>query len=354
MVMKRLTKGEVAALTRASYGLPDNSNIDDIGLLAESLRRAASYLAPCRKAPLVRDALRATEGLLSTLESTSLARTVLERLIAVGDLIEQTSEGIREIYLGNPATVRLGAETLLLVGVRPLGLPILPPGSASKLLYRNGLRFLRRDDGMGDSVPGLPEWNRDTWLAAPTTTTPEALIEAYQKRLASASAQTGERPGLTILDSSRSTANYSERWRNPEPSDDGIFIGRRAAEYGARTWSVCVLEGGRLAKFIDLPVTTGIERGRDEAWRLQAAIDAVRGRPQHTIGREQDSTHTSLDFLGPVPSFMSRYLETVGENLPHSPGALFSYLVASADVDSITEFTQATLWMSSTQGAANE
>lgn len=346
--MRVLSRDEARERVGAAYGIPaPTSDAADADLLAESLRRAASYLAPSRKATLLRAALRATEGIFQGGELRDAANTLLERLIAVGDLVEQATDGIREVYLGSPAMIRLSEETILLVGVRPYGQPLLSQAAGFALTHRNGLRYL----ALGVAYPALPVLSLETWIAAPSTTTPDALIGQYQRRIAN-SAQTGERPGLSVLDSSVSTLNYSVRWRAPVQEDEGLFVARREAEYGARTWSVCVLEHGQLVRFIDLPSTPGILRGRDEAWRLQAAIDASRANPQRLIIRESDSAHSILDFLGPVPSFATRYLEVLGESVPHAPGALFSIRVRSADVSAVQQFMQENLWLTSARGVA--
>ena len=304
-----LSREHVRERVCAAYGIPVPTNdAEDVDLLAESLRRAASYLAPSRKATLIRAALRTTEGIIRGEDLGRVANTLLERLIAVGDLIEQARDGVREVYLGSPAMIQLSEETLLLVGVRPCGEPLLSQETGLALTHRNGLRYLA--PGVVASS-GLPPLSLESWLAAPSPTTPDELIGQYRRRIAS-SAQTGERPGLSVLDSSVSTHNYSVRWRAPRPEDNGLFVARREAEYGARTWSVGILEHGRLVRFIDLPSTPGIQRGRDEAWRLQAAMDASRASPQRVIIRDSESGWSIIDFLGPVPSFATRYMEVLG------------------------------------------
>jgi hypothetical protein len=345
--MKRLDPRDVRDLTRLSYGLPPSA--DELDLLAASLRRAASHLAPCRKAVLIREALQATRGILTIADPSEVARTLLERLLAVGDLLEVVSDGVREIYLGAPACVRLGADTILVLGVRPLGLPLISPDSAAGIQYRGGLRYLSVTDLPLEASVQLTEHAFQSWLGSPQTIPPQKLVDEYRGRTSSAG-QTGNRPGLSILDSETRISHYASRWREPKPSDNGVFIGRRPVEFGARAWSVCLIEDGHLSRFLDLPVTPGIGRGRDEAWRLQAALDAARGVPQSLSIRQSDLDHAIVDFFGPIPSFASRYFEALGEIVPHAAGALLSYRIRLSDVDAVTTFTSTTLWMSTNEG----
>ena len=106
---------------------------------------------------------------------------------------------------------------------------------------------------------------------------------------------------------------YRRRWREPGPTDSGDFVARRPQAYGADLWSAVRLENGVATRIFQLPVDDPVVPARDEAWRLQLAIDAERGFPQRYAAEPFAGGGSSVvKFFSPIPGFAERYLQLVG------------------------------------------
>src|SRR5262249_14403485 len=126
---------------------------------------------------------------------------------------------------------------------------------------------------------GLHRVNPERWAAQPSLATSAELASRVHTRLDGAG-QAGQAAELTILDPAEPVTYYWGRWRSVRPNDSGDFVGRRPQEYGARLWCLVRIDGGTPIRLVDLPIDDATASGWDEAWRLQAAIDAERGTPQ--------------------------------------------------------------------------
>lgn len=352
--MKVIDGPEVARQAQAAYGIDatDQGGVHVLELIASSLRRAASYLAPARKGRIVRATLRALEGVIDEDHARyELMSTMLDTLVANGDLIELKTEGVRNIYLGPPQFVRLSDDIIILLGVRPHGAPFVGERHQSSIRHHGGLRFLRpqADIDALDVVRGFHEQPREVWLAGPSKTTPASHVSRYTEQLSAARAS-GPIPDLRILDSAHPTTHYAGRWRPPQPSDNGMFVGRRHVEYGADAWSVVLLDQGECQKVIDLPLSRWAARGCDEAWLLQLAIDSVRGAPQVVRRSLTGDGDWQVNLDGPLPAFAIRFLESVGELTLPGRGALISFLVSPRDAAAVAAFAKLNLWMATDEG----
>ena len=351
-----LDSGGVSDIAVRALGL-DGAGVDlfsDEGLTA-SVRRAASFVCPTtagRIAGAVFDALAAlpgaAEGLRDELETT------VERLSSYGDLLElEIGDGVatrRRTFLGPPSFVRRSNGAFLLLGVRPEGVPFVDDALAALIEYEGHTRTVRSADETALQemlhAAGISEMTREQWLRTPRAEPAADVVNGYSTRLY-ASGPSGDIEGITVLDSAASVSYYRGRWRHPRSSDSGDYVARRPQAFGADVWCFASLADGHVRHLVDLPVQDMLGPGRDEAWRLQAAIDSVAGHPQRVRLRPRvRDAATVVDLYAPPPSWVQRYLDAVGTPLTRSGGALFSYAVATSDAEEVSAFLAKSLWMS--------
>jgi len=351
MTISVASAAECASLSVETLDLdPALHDLYSVEGIAASLRRAASFLCPATPRQLVDAVLDALRPLRPEAElSREAVQDVLELLVSGGDLIELTSSGSangRRLYLGPPCYVEKAPDRFLVMGVRPFGAALL--GSADIVVecvqHSRTITLNPVDAAEQLRELGLHRVNPERWAAEPTLATAAELVSRVRTRLDGAG-RAGQIAELTILDPAARVTYYKGRWRSVRPDESGDFIGRRPQEYGAPLWCLVRIEGGTPTQLVDLPIDDPAAHGRDEAWRLQAAIDAHRGTPQ--IYHAKTSTtgdSITLDFFGPVPSWAQRYLELIGTPVTPSSG-LFSYEIDASALDGAGSFLARTLWM---------
>jgi hypothetical protein len=319
--------------------------------LAASLRRAASFLCPATPGRIVRSVLEVLEGLPGCDDETKgQLEPLLDTLVGYGDLLELPSEdpessGLR-IYLGPPSFVRRDSGSCLLIGVRPDGAQLVGDEFAALIDYEGHVRLVPASDTLDETIAssGLTELSPEQWLLTPRPAAAEAVLGEYETRL-QVVGPSGDIGDPRILDPKKPVTYYRGRWRPPKPSDAGSFVARRPQAFGADLWCFAQVTDGRITQLIDLPVFGPLVPGVDEAWRLQAAIDAVSGHPQQVRVRNGASA-ARLDFFSPVPSWAQRRLDVVGMPLLRERGSLFSYSLPINEVEEELRFLADMLWMS--------
>ena len=274
--------------------------------------------------------------------------------MAYGDLLELPVEGEdaqrRQLFLGPPAYVlREGSNRALLIGVRPEGAALLSEDLMRRVEYFGHARAIRGVEGapIGELLEdeGLIALQSEHWLQTPRASTSEELLRFYTDRLEAVGSQGGE-VELRVIDPTSSVTYYRGRWKTVAPSDSGYFVGRRPQAFGADLWCFARVAEGSVMKAIDLPVQSPLAPGADEAWRLQAALDASRKNPQRLrVSATEDVSRRVLQFFSPVPSWLQRRLDVVGVGSQPSTGALFAYEIAADEVEGEVNFAEAMLWM---------
>jgi hypothetical protein len=330
--------------------------------LAASLRRAASFLCPATPGQLV----DAVVDVLSPLRPDGPAlredvQAMVDSLISAGDLIELPRESARParlLFLGPPSYVEKHAGTYLVMGIRPYGQSLVGTGSAPAVRYDRHRRTVEVDASEAPALfrtLGLQRINRPRWAAEPERLSAEDLVARLGSRLDVARAA-GSIPELKVIDPAAKVTYYSGRWRSVEPNDCGDFVARRPQEYGNPLWCAVRVHDGSPIRLIDFPLDDFTVPGRDEAWRLQAAIDESRSAPQvfSVTPASNHAESSTVDFFGPVPTWAQRYLDLVGDATNTSAGSLFSYAVPNAALTDLTEYLGRTLWISkSTNGGTS-
>ncbi len=359
MGIARLQRDDVVAATVEALGLDAAiADLETPEVLAAIVRRAASFLCPITPGALARSVGECLDGLVAKDHPEtrgSLVRAMLEELVAYGDLIEAPIEddqsGIlrRLLFLAQPSYVPLASGICLLVGIRADGLSIDDGSLDDRVDYYNHTRrvTLGSDEEPADVLGGLGlrELSEQGWLHHPPLGEAADLVEQHSARLAAAG-PSGSVEGVQILDTTTPVTYYRGRWRAPTQRDTGEFVGQRPIQFGADQWCYCDLADGELMRLVDLPAVDRLGRGCDEAWRLQAAIDAVAGTPQLLRVRPgRIAGEVILQFQSPIPSWGQRRLDALGQPLGRQPGSLFAYKLSDDLIDQELAFLEDTMWL---------
>ncbi len=358
--MRRLTAAQVNAQKIAELGL-DSSALDlsSVEAVAAALRRAAGFLCPCTALSLIRSIVRPMRGLADSQLLRSLAEDTLEAMVAHGDLFEfeqlsddpATRSGV-VLYAAPPSFVARASGAVLLLGIAPDHLSALPEALQTRIEVEGYVRRIVSESGEDLRAElldlGLIELSDVTWLKAPADELPDQLIARMNAMLA-AVAPSRDVLGLKILDPERSVSYYPDRWIEPK-THSGRFIARRRQAYGADLWCYIELLNGNSARLIDFPVSPGRWRGCDEAWRVQMAIDALRGAPQQFRLAAGPPGNTVLQLFSPVPMWVRRRWDAIGEPIPAS-GCLLAYRLRTSELEEELKFARNSLWMGETPSA---
>jgi hypothetical protein len=365
MELARLDRSELGRRVLEALGLdPDMTGLGSPTATAAAVRRAASFLCPTPPGVLGKEVdatLSSLTGVPSE-DGRGAVDAAVDALVAMGDLIELPlgdpgSRSRRHLFLGPPSYVSRGSSCILL-GVRPEGGPIVSGDLLGRVECRGHLRLVRRLDeseDLEDSLTGedLIGLRAEQWLRAPRRASPEEVIDHYSTRL-DAAGRAGKIEGIRVIDPASDVSYYRGRWREPKASDGGRFVARRPQAYGADLWCFAEVVDGKVEKLIDLPVLSAAERGADEAWRLQAALDRMSGSPQRLRIRRGVSEGTVLDLFSPPPGWSRRRLELVGAPVERSRGALFSFSLPDGEVDEEARFLTEMMWLAGEEATGSE
>jgi hypothetical protein len=353
MKLSTLTSEDAAALAMQTLGL--DAEVVDLTTtegLAASLRRAASFMCPTSPGRLVDAVLGAVRPVTpdGTVDRERIAET-LDLLVGVGDLLElrhEAGRSTRLLFLGPPSFVERQPGEYLLLGVRPFGTPLVDSEIAGEVEPEAHTRMVRLDAGEAAEQlvrGGLHEVSADRWASGPRKEHPADLLQRISLKL-DAAGPSGDIAELQVLDPTKPVRFYTRRWRAPKPSDTGTFLARRPQAYGADLWCAVRMEDGTPQKLVEFPTDDPLLPGRDEAWRMQMAIDAIREVPQvFRVSPSQHSEASVLSFFSPLPGFAERRLELAGLPLPDAPKALFAFRVPTAVVDDLVTYLTDMLWM---------
>lgn len=345
---------EVQATSIRALGLDDQLFVLEYPeAIAASIRRAASFLCPTTPRALVDAVLEVLTPVLSESPKRDDLMELIEQLVSTGDLLELTETLVdrktRLLYLGPPSFVEKSPGQYLLTGIRPLAAPLVGDDIAVEYVLHTRTATLEPTTAETTlRASGLHKISPSQWARCPSAASAADYVEEFRQRL-SAGRIAGSVAGLTIIDPATKPRYYRGRWREPVAGDTGDFVGRRPQAYGADVWCFVRLDDGTPERLLDLPVDAAASPARDDAWRLQAAIDAVNGTPLHFRVRsmpDADAAESLVDFFSPLPTWAERYLELVGNAMDKSPGALFAYRVPDAALPGLRSVLTETLWMS--------
>ena len=355
--MRRLTPAEVHGNKVAELGLDQTAlDLTSIEAIAAALRRAANFLCPCAATTLVRAVVEPMRGLVEDMEETrGIVRETLEAMVALGDFLEhrdieseETSRATVLLYAAPPSFVSRDSGAAILLGVSTPALDSL----SDRIDYENHLRRLSpslgEDLGVELEQLGFSEVPSDLWLQLPRRETPTQHL-ARLDRLLDTALPSGEVAGLSILDWARAVRYYRGRW-TAAGSLSGRFVARRSQAYGGDLWCYIEMSEGKPERLVDLPLADSRWRGCDEAWRLQMAIDAYRGSAQLFRMHPGPGNSYVMQFFSPLPMWARRRLDSFG-HLVSSPGCLFAYRLAEAELAEEVGFATDVLWLEELKGS---
>ncbi len=344
-------------------GLSSRSDLASPEALAANLRRAAALHCPASPTTLVRAVIRSLRDLVPDLEAISeQAQQILEAMTAYGDLLEtrdvsgaDLSQRPNLVYAAPPAFVMRDNGSALLLGIAADRVAALPDDLEPLVRFANHTRRLPASiadlrDRLRDY--GLLDLSHAAWLKCPTAEPAEALIARLDRQLEACQPLATGIDGLTVIDPSKPVTYYRGRWID-KIELTGKFVGRRPQVYGADLWVYVELKDGRPQRFIDLPLAKSRFRGCDEAWHIQAAIDAIQGVSQHFQRRTSDDDFVTMDFFSPLPMWAVRRLDAIGERVPPTH-CLLSYRIPRGEADEECAFLHRHLWMIDSTGTASK
>jgi hypothetical protein len=354
MTVSQLSQAEASELAVQALGLdPDLVSLSSAEGIAASIRRAASFMCPTSPTELISAVLAVLQPVdCGTAISRDVMSDLLDLLLAAGDLLELRDDidgrTVRLLYLGPPSYVERQPGVYLLSGVRPYGAPLVDAELSQSIEHDGEARTVRLDPTEADerlASAGVERIERERWVSSPAADQADRYVTRLAKQLDLAR-PSGDVEGLQIIDPAAPVRYYRGRWRSPAGSDTGDFVARRPQQYGADLWCVVRLENRAPMKMLEFPVDDPLVPARDEAWRLQMAIDAQRGTPQVYATRPLGAdAEVAIRFFSPIPGFAQRYLELAGVPLAEELRCLFAFRVAAGAIPDLERMLSNLLWM---------
>lgn len=357
MVVKVLTPSDVQSRIAESLELTTFDDLLGPEGLSKLLRRAAGFLCPCSASALARTVVDALAAFVADDASHERLRDqiddTIEAMTAYGDLIELPVDMVQNGRRGTllaaapPRFVARQSGAAYIMGVAPDNVSFLPPELEAGVEHRGHVRRLVSAKEENISIElrraGLAEWSEKEWLYAPPKSGANQLVSDLEARLRTAGAA-GEIEDLEIIEPTMPPDFYIKRWRKAE-RQTGRFVARRPRAYGSPLWCFVDLQSGSPIHLLDFPTPGARSRGCDEAFYVQAAIDAMRNCPQFCTTTADNDGATIIRFFMPLPEWARRRLDIFGTPLDRSGGGLFSYILPAQEVAQELEFLRSRLWM---------
>jgi len=355
LAITSLSKDDLKTRALKELGLDDaRFQLNSVEAISCALRRTAGFLCPCAGRVLIKAVLESLRELYDADDADSLRSQVkeaLDDLVSHGDLLEVAEAGGEALggvllCVAQPSFVRKESSgTIMLLGIAPGGASVLPENLESKVTYKNHVRLIRGDaatDSETLSAFGFVERKLTVWMKCPRPQTAGDHLAALNRKL-DESRPPGALVGLELLDPTKPVDYYRGRWTQRLPQT-GRFVCRRPQKYGAAMWCYVELEHGRPVKMVDFPRDPGGHRGCDEAWHLQAAIDADRKTPQKFRRRPDPDESEIIDLFSPIPAWAERRWNAIGEKIPKDK-CLLSYQFSSSEASEEIKFLKEHLWL---------
>lgn len=353
--MRILTNAEAQRICIDNLRLDSSSlDIETPEAIAASIRRVASFLCPCSSVHLINSVYEWQHSLVQDSNSfKARISEILELVIGYGDLIEQsevlTNDVVmrgRVLYLQLPSFIWRG-NSALLIGILPDDTPILPFALENRIEYCNQTRRIYQaigEDLRGDFIQfELKELEINVWNKKGTIPESESPFGFIQKVKNLLKGNPGTLENLQILNSVKDVRYYRGRWERVT-NQTGFFVTRRPQLYGNDLWCFTELQDGKAINLVDFPVLNKHSLGRDEAWRLQMAIDRSQGKSQVISVETASSTSGIIKFYSPIPTWAQRRLDNLGEPMA-TRDCLFSYKLPVKDMAEEIRFLEEILWL---------
>lgn len=318
-------------------------------LIAQSLRRTVYIAAPCGAQTTRSLALAALAPLCDNPDTLNeQIDDALQDIIAMGDVLEMRSGsvGCSDTVLrpAPPAFVARPDGLFLILGIS--GDELTPALRMPVLHHASGLRSTRSTDAEQCRSLlldlGLTELSERVWLHTPATASAAEHAAQWKARLP-AELRPEKIENFEVLHGALPASFYKRRWSLLNTKHSGIFIARRPQRYGAKLWCLADVKDGLVQRFVDIHAKDSRTRDCDEAWRLQAAMDAEAGTPQQ-LGIAVRGTNATLSFSMPLPTWAARRLHFIGEQVS-APRALIAFETPAANIDHEANWLKEKLWL---------
>ena len=323
-------------------------------MLAQSLRRAVFNAAPIAAHALRELVVAALEPLADNTETLKMEiEETLRDVIAMGDILEMRTDfsGRSDIVLrpAPPAFIERRDGTFVIIGIS--GDEITPDLETPIIHHARGLRSARSAHSQTCRAEllnlGLIEIPERLWLHAPAVLDATDFVALWKARLPT-EFNSEKIEDLELLDTALPTSFYKGRWVTIRANHTGLFVARRRQRFGSRLWSLVDVKDGIVQRLTDIRTNDSRARDCDEAWRLQAAMDAAAGAPQKVMVFENGLT-SILAFQGPLPSWAARRLSFIGEQVI-MPRALLAFKISTDNVDDELRWLGDNLWLTRADG----
>lgn len=316
MNVRVLTRAETGACAARALGLV-SADVLSAEFIAQSVRRALFILAPCRRFELAQAVTKALKPIAGQ-DPAEAVDAMIEELTALGDTLLMNADGAAGttgavLRPAPPTFVQRGDGACVVLGVA--GDDISPPlEDGMNIVAAGAARFVRA----GASDPniaarlralGLNELHESDWLHQPAAEEASAYLARWSARLGPHS---GASEDLEVLDGAAPQRFYKGRWTPLAKKHSGLYVARRPKRFGNDLWSLIDVTTGAPRQLADIEPELPRARSCDEAWRIQAALDATRGRsaPVECI---KDADTTTIAMFAPPPLWLARRFALVGK-----------------------------------------
>lgn len=206
-----------------------------------------------------------------------------------------------------------------------------------------GLRYLKGDSqDLADFLTSINLFSisLEQWRGYPPTFSHTELLSLVMNKLLQAR-DSREIDDLQVFEKGHQRY-FTKRLRPLKKGDNGVFVARRVAEYGADICFVVFVQSGICKKIISLPIPEIAENEKDCERLLISALDLESGSPTkisvEKIMYQNKFDFAAINFYIPPVSWMLKFLIASGNQLPRpNKGALFTFAVPSEIKDGILE-----------------
>lgn len=352
MQVVALSPQQALAVLVAEHGLTGREMSAE--LLANVMRSQLARMYPCPPHALLAATCRALSGLGWDADALGRAASdVLEDLQTCGDIVElarvtvtQDEDRSQWLFPAPPGFVLRGNRAYLF-GIAPDNAPCLPGEYRQRLQLNGAARFLALDEA-GALTPaslqalGLRQLDEREWLGLERSETAAQHLEVLRDRL-QRHGTNGHLPGMrTLAHQTSARTSYKRRW-SEDSTATGLHIVRVEQPHGAPLWYFAELVSGRCKRSLLLPFHLDADRGCDQAWRAQLAIDAIQGCPAgYSVELRGAEAILRLDF--PLPLFSRRRLLFLGGSMAreYNPNV---FVVPANDEASERRYLEERLWL---------
>jgi len=352
MTVQAISQQDAIDATYNSLGIVARTTDDEnhTALLAQSLRRAIVFLAPCSFAVLCRAVSDSLAHLLNQPDNIvrQNVEAILNELCAAGDILElyksdaQSSLDQTLLWAAPASYVPIDHTHVLLLGSDGDSITHVPSELLSKVEYTGALRFLR-SSSTSDLLSKLQDFElyqieADNWIRRPQDIGANSFLEPLKAKLTQSSDHSED---IQVL--SGRSQYYQSRWQAAQHAEDGIYIARRPQQFGSDKWCLIKNAAGRITNLLDVIPTHNRERHCDRAWHIHHALSA--SQSQHEVYTLQwEGRIVSVSFSFPIPSWCERFILVHGIRA-EAENCLMSFVLNEGSWEVVRNLLENGLWM---------